>query len=144
MVGGEGFLKRSEGSAPLPTHSSSSILSSSSSCNSRLQNTKSVVGIEDSTEARGESQNCGSGRSTGHSETNAVGSRGPHDTAVKPQPWSTLWYAHRLRDQPPENAANLLRTLVHHKRQMETTPEVLRELNALSLEDASDAIAELR
>ncbi|KAG2126606.1 hypothetical protein DEU56DRAFT_693711, partial [Suillus clintonianus] len=53
------------------------------------------------------------------------------------------WYAQRFRDQPHEKAMGLLRTLVHPKRRLETTPEVLRELNALSLVEASEAIDEL-
>ncbi|KIJ10923.1 hypothetical protein PAXINDRAFT_39120, partial [Paxillus involutus ATCC 200175] len=59
-------------------------------------------------------------------------------------PWSSPWYAQRLRDQPPSRAIALLRTLVHAHRQPEATEEVLLELNQLSLEDAAGAIQELR
>ncbi|KAF8833423.1 hypothetical protein BDN67DRAFT_869654, partial [Paxillus ammoniavirescens] len=54
------------------------------------------------------------------------------------------WYAQRLRDQKPDRAIALLRTLTHSHHQLEATTDVLTQLNQLSLEDAANAIQELR
>ncbi|KIJ09774.1 hypothetical protein PAXINDRAFT_35052, partial [Paxillus involutus ATCC 200175] len=47
-------------------------------------------------------------------------------------------------DQKPVRAIALLRTLTHSQRQLEATEDVLIQLNKLSVEDAADAIYELR
>ena len=95
-------------------------------------------------EGKGTPSGCGSGRSEG--EAAACNLRGPHNTkvpAARLPPWSAIWCAQRLRDQPYEQVMDLLRMLAHPKRHLETTPEVLREINALSLKEASEAIDEL-
>jgi transposase InsO family protein len=87
----------------------------------------------------------GSGRSEG--EAAASSPRGPREAenpAARPEPWSASWFAHRFRDQPYERAIGLLRTAVHSKRHLEATREVLEQLNALSLDEATEAISELR
>ncbi|KAG1839859.1 hypothetical protein C8R48DRAFT_550233, partial [Suillus tomentosus] len=53
------------------------------------------------------------------------------------------WYAQHFWDQPFEKAMSLLRMLVHPKRHLKATAEVLKELNTLSLEEASEAVSEL-
>lgn len=55
-----------------------------------------------------------------------------------------MWYAQRLRDQKPLQAMTLLRVLIHPHRYPEASSEVLEELNHLTLEEATDAIQELR
>ena len=65
-------------------------------------------------------------------------------TKTRFPPWSSPWYAQRLRDQTSPRAVALLRTLAHSHWQAEATEEVLIELNKLSLEDAAGAIQELR
>ena len=59
-------------------------------------------------------------------------------------PWTPLWYAQHLRDQSPVQAVILLHLLVHTQHQPEATPEVLSQLNQLTVEEASDAIREMQ
>ena len=68
----------------------------------------------------------------------------PKPPPPRATPWTSPWYACRLRDQKPFQAIALLRTLTHSQRHLEATEEVLQELNRLSLEDATNAIQELR
>jgi len=59
-------------------------------------------------------------------------------------PWTPSWYAQCLRDQSPLQAMVLLHLLVHTQHQPEATPEVLSQLNQLTVEKASDAIHEMQ
>ena len=68
----------------------------------------------------------------------------PKQPMDRPRAWTSPWYACRLRDQKPFQAMTLLWVLVHPHRHPEATPEVLEELNRLTVEEATNAIQELR
>ena len=67
----------------------------------------------------------------------------PEQPMDRPRSWTSPWYACRLRDQKPSQAMTLLQVLVHPRCHPEATPEVLEELNHLTVEEATDAIQEL-
>jgi hypothetical protein len=63
---------------------------------------------------------------------------------VKATPRTAMWVAQRLAESPQEQRKGILGLWVHPKRQAEVTDETIEEINALSDEDAMEALKELR
>jgi hypothetical protein len=63
---------------------------------------------------------------------------------VKATPRTAMWVTQRLAESPQEQRKGILGLWVHPKRQAEVTDETIEEINALSDEDAMEALKELR
>ena len=59
-------------------------------------------------------------------------------------PGSSRWIAYRLRETSVENAKGLLRIWTHPKRIQEADEETIQTLNRLTVEDAEEAIQEMK
>jgi hypothetical protein len=55
-----------------------------------------------------------------------------------------MWVAQRLAESPQEQRKGILGLWVHPKRQAEVTDETIEEINALSDQDAMEALKELQ